>query len=597
MGVAHRKKKRPASSGSTRPREQPDAARAEGSPSSGRRTSLAIGGFLVLAVLAVFGCTLGHDFVNVDDGEYVLDNPWVRNGLDWRGIAWAFTHSASANWHPLTWISHMLDCQWFGLAAAGHHLTSVLLHGAVAVVLFLCLRQMTGAPWRSAFAAALFAVHPLRAESVAWVAERKDVLSGLFFVLTLWAYAGYAQRRSSIGRYLAVLALFACGLMAKQMLVTLPFVLLLLDYWPLGRLDRPEPGRKALVLEKIPALALALIASWVTLRAQKDATVHLDAMPLGQRVINALLSYVSYLGDFFWPSRLAAYYPYPRQAPPSWQIAAAVVLLAAITIAAWKVRARRPYLLVGWLWYVGMLVPVIGIVQVGNQRMADRYTYLPEIGLAVASTWLIADLAAGRKHARLLSSAGAALVLALLLPAAIHATRAWKDSETLWGRALANTTGNAFAHNNLGTSLARRGRLAEAVPHFEDALRLEPGNFLAHNNLGVALMVQDRLAEAVVHYQKAIALESDYGDAEANLGSALAGRGQFHEALSHFERAVRLGVDGEDVHVKLGLVLTQLGRNAEAAEQFRKALAINPRNARVQGHLAAASAAAKAAAR
>jgi protein O-mannosyl-transferase len=338
---------------------------------------------------------------------------------------------------------------------------------------------------------------------------------------------------------------------------------------------------------------LALIASWVVLRAQKDATVNLEAMPLGQRVINALLSYVSYLGDFFWPARLAAYYPYPKHAPPSWEIAAAVVLLASITVAAWKLRARRPYLLVGWLWYVGMLVPVIGIVQVGNQRMADRYTYLPEIGLAVALTWLIADLAAGKKHAQPLLSAGAAIVLVLLLPAAIHAAGAWKNSETLWERALTNTTDNAFAHNNLGTFLAQRGRLAQAVPHFEEALRLEPGNFLAHNNLGVALMVQSRLAEAIVHYQKAIALRSDYGDAEVNLGSALAGQGQFQEALSHLGRAVELGVDSEDVHVKLGLVLAQLGRSAEATEQFERALAINPGDARVQGYLAPASTAAK----
>ena len=586
--MAHRKK-RAAPSGSSRPNQRPDAARAEASPSSGRRRSIIIGGLLALAVLGAFGQTLHHDFVNVDDGPYVFDNPRVKNGLNWPGIAWAFTHSASANWHPLTWISHMLDCQRFGLASAGHHLTSVLLHAAVAVLLFLCLRQMTGALWRSAFAAALFAVHPLRAESVAWVAERKDVLSGLFFVLTLWAYVGYAQRRFSLGRYLGVLALFACGLMAKQMLVTLPFVLLLVDYWPLGRFNQPEPGRKALVLEKVPALVLALIASWVVLRVQKDATVRLDAMPLGQRVVNALLSYVSYLGDFLWPTKLAAYYPYPKQAPPNWETAAAVVLLAAITVAVWKLRAQRPYLLVGWLWYVGMLAPVIGIIQVGNQRMADRYTYLPEIGLAVALTWLIADLAASRKHARSLLSAGAAVVLALLLPAAIHATAAWKNSESLWESALANTTDNAFAHNNLGTFLAQRGRLAEAVPHFEDALRLEPANFLAHNNLGVALMIQNRLAEAMVHYQKALALRSDYGDAEANLGSALAGRGQFDEALSHLYRAVGLGVDSEDVHVKLGLVLAQLGRNAEATEEFKKALAINPSDARVQSYLTPAS--------
>jgi len=389
-----------------------------------------------------------------------------------------------------------------------------------------------------------------------------------------------------------VLALFACGLMAKQMLVTLPFVLLLLDYWPLGRFDRPEPGRKALVLEKIPALVMALIASWVVLRVQKDATVQLDVMPLGQRVINALLSYVSYLGDFFWPTRLAAYYPYPKQAPPSWQTAAAVVLLATITVTVWKLRARRPYLLVGWLWYLGMLVPVIGFIQVGNQRMADRYTYLPEMGLAVALTWLIADLAAGKKHARPLLSAGAAVVLAALLPAALHATAAWKNSETLWESALTHTSDNAFAHNNLGTFLAHRGRLAQAVPHFEEALRLEPDNYLAHNNLGVALMIQNRLAEAIVHYQKAIALRSDYGDAEANLGSALAGQGRFQEAMSHLGRAVGLGVDSEDVHVKLGLVLAQLGRDAEATDQFKKALAINPGDARVRSYLTPASTAA-----
>ena len=350
----------------------------------------------------VFGQTVRHEFINCDDDQYVYENPQVARGFTAQGIVWAFTHFHSANWHPLTWLSHMLDCQLYGLNhPGGHHLTNVLLHAASAILLFLVLRQMTGDLWPSAFVAALFAIHPLHVESVAWVAERKDVLSGLFFMLTLAAYVGYARRPFSLLRYLLVTVLFALGLMAKPMLVTLPFVLLLLDYWPLGRIgaavpQSPQQARlprqsslalRRVLLEKLPWLVLTAASCVVTRFAQQTALVSTERLPLPSRIANALVSYVAYLGQFFYPVGLAVLYPYPQSTLPIWKIVGALLLLVGISLAVLACRRKCPYLLVGWLWYLGMLVPVIGLVQVGDQSMADRYTYLTQIGLYIALAW------------------------------------------------------------------------------------------------------------------------------------------------------------------------------------------------------------------
>ena len=342
----------------------------------------------------MFGQTIGHDFVNFDDKTYVYGNPIVTSGLTLVGIKWAFTHSHALNWHPLTTISHMLDCQLFGLDPAGHHFTNVLLHTIAVLLLFFVLRQMTGMLWRSAFVAALFAIHPLRVESVAWIAERKDVLSAVFFMLTLGAYVRYTRNRT-VGRYIVMAFLFACGLMSKPMLVTTPFVLLLLDWWPLARLQRTEikgqrTEMKGLLLEKVPLIFMSAASCVATLIAQHGVTGQMEPLPLTWRIENALISYVVYIRQMFWPTKLAGFYP--AHPFPFWEVILATVFLVASSALAIALRKTRPYIFTGWFWYLGMLVPVIGIFQVGLQSHADRYTYLPQIGLSVLLTWLVADL-------------------------------------------------------------------------------------------------------------------------------------------------------------------------------------------------------------
>jgi hypothetical protein len=361
--------------------------------------------FLLGAIWVVFGQTLGHGFVNYDDEEYVYGNPQVIHGLNLKGVEWAFTHSVMGNWHPLTVMSHMLDCQFYGLHAGGHHLTNLLLHAATAILLFLVLRQMTGALWPSAFVAAVFAIHPLRVESVAWVAERKDVLSGLFFMLTLVAYVRYVRKPPSLGRYLMVMFLFALGLMCKPVFVTLPFVLLLLDYWPLNRVPTATDCRnhfpipRRLILEKLPLFGLAAASCAATLFTQTFALPSFEQISLPLRVGNALISYVTYLGQMFWPSGLAVFYPFAARDVGVARVVLSLVVLAGISTGVFVLR-RRPYLLTGWLWYLIMLAPVIGIVQVGGQAQADRYTYLPQIGLYLLLTWAAADLCAGWRYRR-----------------------------------------------------------------------------------------------------------------------------------------------------------------------------------------------------
>ncbi len=399
---------------------------------SDRLIALVVCGCLLLAVIIVFEQTATHDFVNFDDPGYVSKNPQISQGLTLNGLRWVFTHSHVGNWHPLSGLSHMLDCQLYGLRPAGHHVTNVVLHAATAILLFLVLRQMSGEIWPSALAAAVFAVHPLRAESVAWIAERKDVLSGLFFMLTLGAYVAYTRRPFSFRRYLVVVGLFALGLMAKPMLITLPCVLLLLDYWPLGRLQFPGgtnesagrgPGShptaaRRVLLEKVPLMALAAGSAVATILAQAEAVRSVETFPLSARIANAIVSYVAYLGQFVCPVGLSVLYPHPGNGIPAAKVAGALLLLAAASTGIVLARRRCPYLLVGWLWYLGMLVPVIGLVQVGEQAMADRYTYLPQIGLCIGLAWGVARFSESRRRVRWISGVAAVLVLAALMGAA-----------------------------------------------------------------------------------------------------------------------------------------------------------------------------------
>ena len=507
-----------------------------------RRQWLTAGICICLAVLtwAVFGQTLRHDFVNYDDPRYVYQNTRITSGLNIAGIAWAFTHIHSENWHPLTTITHMLDSSLYGLKAGGHHFTNVLLHTVAVVLLFLLLQQMTGALWKSAFVAAVFAIHPLHVESVAWVAERKDVLSGVFFMLTLLAYVHYA-RAPSTWRYLIVAFVFALGLMSKPMLVTLPFVLLLLDYWPLRRIrdQRSRVGRQllSLLVEKIPLIALSAVSSVITFLAQRGALGGTEQLPMLARINNALVSYVVYVRQMFWPANLAVFYPHPENRLPPWEISLALAVLIGITIAAVILRKKAPYFIMGWFWYLGMLVPVIGLVQVGWQGHADRYTYLPQIGLYIAGTWAVADLTALWPRRRILLGAAALLLIGALSWSSSVQTSYWRDSETLFTHALAVTRNNDVAENNLGIVFLQRGQLDEAISRLQAAIDLRPENGPAHNNLAKALLQKGRLAEAMVHYRKFFEIEPENVEARNILGTALIQQGRIREAIEQWQEA------------------------------------------------------------
>jgi tetratricopeptide (TPR) repeat protein len=498
-----------------------------------------------------------------------------------------------SNWHPVTMMSHMLDCQLYGLNAGGHHLTNVLLHTGSVLLLFLVLRRLTGFLWRSAFVAAVFAIHPLHVESVAWVAERKDVLSGLFFLLTVWAYARYVEKQSRVeGRassagggslaldprrwtldYCLVLLFFALGLMSKPMVVTLPFVLLLLDYWPLNRLSGFTPKVLfRLVAEKIPLLALSGAACVATMVAQKEIIM---PEPVALRIGNAVVSYVIYLRQMVWPTGLAVLYPYPR-ALPGWEIALTAGLLAAISAGVFLGRQRRPYLLMGWLWYLGMLVPAIGLVQSGLRAHADRYTYQPQIGLYFALTWWVADLSVGWRHRREVLGAGCLIILAALIFSACTQTMYWRNSESLWTHTLACTSDNDVAHNDLGYALFQKGRMDEAILHFQTALRIKPDYALACYNLGNALLQKGRRDEAMIRFQEALQIKPDYAEAHDNLGNLLLQNGRVDEAMVHYQKALQIKPDSAEAHNNLGNALFQKGRVDEAIAQCLAALQIKP---------------------
>jgi len=538
---------------------------------------------LVVLTWAVFAQTLEYDFVNYDDPRYVYQNTRITSGLNLAGIGWAFTHIHAENWHPLTTITHMADCQLYGLKAGGHHLSNVLFHTIGVVLLFVVLQQMTGALWRSAFVAALFAIHPLHVESVTWVAERKDVLSGLFFMLTMIAYVHYT-RAPSTWRYLTVAFVFALGLMSKPMLVTLPFVLLLLDYWPLHRIrgERSEVGRPLfrLLLEKIPLIALSAVSSAVTFLAQRGALGWTEQLPMSARINNAIVTYVIYMRQMFWPTNLAVFYPHPESRLPPWEISLAVAVVIGIPMAAVIVRKNAPYLITGWLWYLGMLVPVIGLVQVGWQGHADRYTYLPQIGLYIAVVWAVAELTASWRSQRILLGAAALLVIGALSWSALIQTSYWRDSETLFTHALAVTTNNDVAQNNLGIVFLQKGQLDEAISRLQAAIDLRPENGPAHNNLAKALLQKDRLPEAMVHYRKLLEIEPDNVEARNILGTALIQQGRVREAIEQWQEALAIEPENGNAASNLAWVFATCPEDSirdghRAIELAEKALRIS----------------------
>ncbi len=516
---------------------------------------------LFLGTAGAYKAVSRHEFVRYDDGDYMTQNPPVASGLSLKSIEWAFTRFHSGNWHPLTWLSHMLDVQLWGLNAGGHHITNVLFHIANTVLVFFVFAHMTGSGWRSAFVAAIFAWHPLHVESVAWVSERKDVLSAFFWFLTIAAYLGYVSR-PNVWRYLGVLGCYVAGLMSKPMVVTLPFVLLLLDYWPLQRagLARGERGKwLLLVVEKIPFVVLAIASSVVTLLAQRKggALIALDRLPFPVRLGNAFISYADYLLKAFWPVNLAVFYPM-RDSLPSWHLAGAVLLLLAATTLAVTTARRVPFLIVGWLWFLGSLVPVIGIVQVGDQAMADRYMYIPLIGLSIIIAWgipLLVGSALPAKQARpaLVGVSGAVLVACLALTT--RQIKYWHDSLGLFQHALFVTKNNWFAHGNIAMSLGRSGDIGGAIAHYRELLRIKPASVEALNNLAwhLATSRDDRYhndEEALRLAGRALELSPDPDPSTLDtLAAALAANHLFEEAVQRAEQARDLAAIREDTEL------------------------------------------------
>jgi protein O-mannosyl-transferase len=562
--------------------------------------------FLVAITWAVFGQTLGHQFINYDDPLYVLDNGHVRAGLTWRGITWAFTHVHSQNWHPLTTMSHMLDCQLFGVNPGAHHLVNVFFHSVAAVLLFILLAQITDGPsrtgriWLSGFVAAVFAIHPLRVESVAWISERKDVLSGVFFMLTLIAYAAYT-RKQSIGRYLTMSILFACGLMSKPMLITTPVVLLLLDYWPLNRSQRSGVGSQKrwtiwmLMVEKIPLFGLAIGSCVATLWAQNFALGSTQFLPLKWRITNALFSYFEYVRQMFWPVDLIPFYVHPENRLELWRLSIAVIVLIALTAIAFKRRRKNPYLIVGWFWYLVMLIPVIGIVQVGLQGRADRYTYLPQIGLEIALVWLIWDLTKSWRQQKIILIAASVVVVGTLSILSWKQTTHWRDTETLWRHTLVVTPDSDVAHAGLGGILFVRGQIDESINHYEAALRLRDGNTAAHFGLGRALAAKQKTDAAIFHFQKALSIQPDYIGASNDLGVMLASKGEIKEAIAAWQQSLSFDPDNADAAnniawVRATVADADLRDGREALELAQRALRAGGENAVVLRTLAAAQA-------
>ena len=571
--------------------------------------TLIISLLLIAAILITYWQVKDFDFICFDDKPYVTENRHVQTGLTIKGFTWAFTTFHASNWHPLTWLSHMLDCELYGLNPMGHHWTSLQIHIANTLLLFFILQYMTGALWRSAFVAALFALHPLHVESVAWVAERKDVLSTFFGMLALLAYCRYAKQ-PSLAKYLLIILFFSMGLMAKPMLVTLPFLLLLLDFWPLKRFRFVTVSR--LVLEKIPLLVPVIISSCLTFIAQQStgAVKPLESFSLTVRIANAFVSYASYVVKAIWPHNLTVFCPHPGNTLPLWQFFVAILLVGGASVLAIRSLKKYPYIAVGLFWYLGTLVPVIGLVQVGDQAMADRYTYIPLIGLFIIVSWGFSDLLTGRHYQKIVLTLFAVIILSALTVSTFFQLGYWRNSVALFERAVSITENNCMAHNNLGAVLLKKGKFDKAVLHIKESLRIEPGckaalynlgaalsaqgkfdeavlhyNYLlninlkdaiVHNNMADVLSAQGKLDEAVLHYNKALKINSDHADAHCSLGSLLARQNKFKEAMFHLAEAIRINPDYAEAYNNIGVIFSRQNKFKQASTFFSKALQVKP---------------------
>jgi tetratricopeptide (TPR) repeat protein len=530
--------------------------------------------FLAAIIWIVYGQSLHFQFVNYDDNQFVFGNATVLHGMTLKGVASAFRAHGMDNWIPMATLSHMLDCQFYGLNAGGHHLTNVLLHTAAAILLFLVLRRMTSALWRSAFVASLFAIHPLGVESVAWVTERKDILSGLFLILTLGAYTGYVRNRSSFAWYMAALLFAALGLMSKPMLVTLPFALLLLDYWPLQRFS-PSTARRLLV-EKIPFLLLSTAACFVTFAMQQKtgAVKTLASVPMPIRIENTFVSYMRYLGKIFYPENLAVLYPRQEQWPLVLVVLSAVLFIV-ISAAAIASRKRFPFVFTGWFWFAGMLVPVIGLIQVGEQAMADRYVYLPQIGLYLLLAWLVAELTPRLPYRAWLPGSLSSVIVAALICRAHAQASYWQNSEALWTHTLACTRDNLIAHYNFGNALLQKGDVNGAIIEYREALKVDSHNAVARNNLGTALLQKREADEAMHQYRQAIQDDPGYILARINLANQLLPEGQVDEAIDQYREALKIDPEDPAALHNLGNALLQNGDVDEAIAQYQAEIKVN----------------------
>ena len=582
---------------------------------------------LIVAILISYSQVINFDFVGYDDQEYITENSIVQKGLTAEGLKWAFTTFQSANWHPLTWLSHMLDCEFYGLNPTGHHWTNVEFHIANTLLLFFIFQYMTGAIWKSSFIAALFALHPLHVESVAWVAERKDVISTFFWFLTILAYLRYIEKKVLV-RYFIVLFFFILGLMSKPMLVTLPFVLLLLDFWPLKRFqikkglqsDRVTffgfQGFLRLFLEKIPLFILVVISCCLTFLAQKKsyAVKSLGSLPLIDRISNALVSYVTYALKMIWPSKLAVFYPHPGNTLPAWQIIGAALLIAAAIFSSIHTLKKYPYIIIGLFWYLGTLVPVIGLVQVGDQAMADRYTYIPLIGLFIIVSWGGFDLLRKWHYHKIIPILSAISVICVLAVCTFLQLAYWQNGITLFEHAIKVTSKNSVAHNNLGVLLSKEEKFDEAVYHFDEALKIKPndsrtlynkgcalrekGDFdkaafffkeslkinkdyaEAHNELAYILFVQGKPDEAILHCRNALKIKPDFTEAYNNLGNVLCFQGEIDKAVSLYKVALSLEPENVDIHYNIGISYKKQGKLKKAMTHLAKAIKIDPDDAK-----------------
>lgn len=550
-----------------------------------------LGPFLFLAAitLAVFWPIGSYQFVNYDDYTYVTQNSQVQDGLTWEGVKWAFSTFHGSNWHPFTWLSHMSDVEFFGMEPMGHHLVSLLIHLVNVLLLYVIFWKTTGARWRSTAVAALFAVHPLHVESVAWIAERKDVLSATFWLLAMIIYSWYA-RRPGIGRYLLLTALFVLGLMTKPMLITLPFILLLMDFWPLrrwnlqaGKNDFPGLMRlhrfpPQLLYEKIPLFLLSAASSVVTVTAQRSggAIKSMEIFPVGMRIQNAVISYVLYIYKMIWPQKMAVFYPYPTGGTPWWMTSGAGLILVLVTAAAIRDANKRPYLFTGWFWYLLTLLPVIGLVQVGMQAMADRYTYIPLIGLFTVISWGAYHQAKRWKHGTRVVTIAILVVLIVLSLAAAKQVRYWRNSTDLFRHALEVTEENFTAHNNLGIVLARQGEYEEAIYHYKEAIRIKPDDFQAHNNLGGALDKQGDHISAIRHYLESLRINPDDPVTHYNLGLSLLDTGNYADAASHLDEALRKRPGFAEAFFARGLAAVRQHNDTEGIFFYRRALEHRP---------------------